>query len=77
MKSVITGATGLIGMRLAQDLDQPTILSRNTERAQRLMPGAQAVGWAPERKQRRSVRSRGETWCFTSLASRGVGALER
>ena len=50
MKSVITGATGLIGMRLAQDLDQPTILSRNTERAQRLMPGAQAVGWAPERE---------------------------
>ncbi|MEE2835100.1 MAG: TIGR01777 family oxidoreductase [Myxococcota bacterium] len=50
MKSVITGATGLIGMRLAQGLDQPTILSRNPERAQRLMPGAQAVGWAPERE---------------------------
>lgn len=48
MKAVITGATGFIGAYLLKHLEQPTVLTRNPERAAKKLPaGAKPVAWNP------------------------------
>ncbi len=51
MNVTITGATGLIGTKLVQALqergDGVTVLSRNPEKAQASLPGVEAVAWDP------------------------------
>jgi uncharacterized protein len=53
MRVTITGATGLIGRRIAGELtgrgDEVTVLSRNPEAARRRLGGVDAVAWDAER----------------------------
>ncbi|HIA20445.1 MAG TPA: TIGR01777 family protein [Planctomycetes bacterium] len=50
MSTVITGATGFVGRRLVQQVDQPVILSRNAERARQRFANTkvQAYDWNPD-----------------------------
>jgi uncharacterized protein len=48
MRALLTGATGLIGARLAGRLAQAVVLSRDPERARRRLGAAAAHAWAPE-----------------------------
>ena len=52
MRVTVTGATGLIGRRLAAELtdrgDEMTVLSRDPDGARRALPGVQAAAWDPE-----------------------------
>ena len=50
MSTVITGATGFVGRRLVQQVDQPVILSRNAERARQRFVDTkvQAYDWNPD-----------------------------
>src|SRR4051812_23219610 len=49
MRVTLTGATGLIGSRLAAALrergDEVTVLSRDPARARSALPGVEAVAW--------------------------------
>jgi uncharacterized protein (TIGR01777 family) len=47
MKALVTGATGFIGQRLLEQLDRPVVLSRDPDRAKRLLSrfGATAFRW--------------------------------
>ena len=47
MRALITGATGFIGQRLLQQIDEPVVLSRNPEHARRQIAGAEAHAWDP------------------------------
>jgi hypothetical protein len=48
MKAVLTGATGFIGAYLLKHLQQPTVLTRNPEKAAQKLPnGTRAVAWDP------------------------------
>jgi uncharacterized protein (TIGR01777 family) len=50
MRVTLTGATGLIGPKLVQGLqqrgDEVTVLTRNPDKARSALPGVQAVRWA-------------------------------
>ncbi|RME72967.1 MAG: TIGR01777 family protein [Planctomycetota bacterium] len=46
MKTLITGATGLIGRRLVAALEQPVVLSRDPARAEAAL-GVRAFAWSP------------------------------
>lgn len=48
MKTLITGATGLIGSALVPRLSQAVILGREPNAAREKFPGAEVFGWAPE-----------------------------
>ncbi|MFT3843374.1 MAG: TIGR01777 family oxidoreductase [Myxococcaceae bacterium] len=48
MKTLLTGATGLIGQKLLERLGPSIVLSRNPERARRSMGGAEVAAWDPE-----------------------------
>ncbi|NMB75862.1 MAG: TIGR01777 family protein [Myxococcales bacterium] len=48
MKTLVTGATGLIGSALLPRLERAVILSREPDAARQKFPGAEAFGWAPE-----------------------------
>lgn len=48
MKTLLTGATGLIGRELVARLGGAVVLSRDPERARRTLPGVEAHAWAPE-----------------------------
>jgi len=48
MKTLLTGATGLIGKELVGRLEGALVLSRDPEQARRRLPGVQAHAWAPE-----------------------------
>jgi hypothetical protein len=48
MKTLLTGATGLIGRELVGRLEQAVVLSRDPEQARRRLPGVEAHLWAPE-----------------------------
>ena len=51
MRVTVTGATGLLGIRLVRELtrrgDEVTVLSRSPERARAALDGVQAVEWDP------------------------------
>jgi len=51
MKALVTGATGFVGARLLRLLDQPTVLSRDAERARRSLGSlaASVFPWDPLR----------------------------
>jgi hypothetical protein len=49
MRTLVTGATGLIGRRLLQRLQRPVVLSRNPGGARELGTG-EAYAWSPERQ---------------------------
>jgi uncharacterized protein (TIGR01777 family) len=49
MRALVTGATGFVGRRLLQDLDHPVVLSRDPERARKLLgDSADVFDWDPE-----------------------------
>lgn len=49
MRALVTGATGLIGRRLVEQLDAPVVLSRNPESARaKLQASVRAWPWRPE-----------------------------
>jgi uncharacterized protein (TIGR01777 family) len=48
MKTLLTGATGLIGRELVGRLEEPVVLSRDAERARKRLAGVEAHTWAPE-----------------------------
>lgn len=48
MKTLVTGATGLIGRALVGRLESTVILSRDPEQATSSLPGVEAHPWAPE-----------------------------
>ncbi len=48
MKTLVTGATGLIGSALVPRLERAVILSREPDAARGKFPGAEAFGWTPE-----------------------------
>jgi len=45
MRALISGATGFIGRRLVNAIDQPVVLSRNPASARRALGDAEAFGW--------------------------------
>jgi uncharacterized protein len=47
MRTLVTGATGLIGRRLVERLERPVVLSRNAQSA-RALGAAATYGWLPE-----------------------------
>jgi uncharacterized protein (TIGR01777 family) len=47
MRALITGATGFIGQRLLQQIDEPVVLSRNPEKVRRQFAGVEAHAWDP------------------------------
>lgn len=52
MRALVTGATGFVGQRLLAQLEQPVVLSRNSQEAtQRLARfGARCVAWDPQQQ---------------------------
>lgn len=48
MRTLLTGATGLIGRALIARLENVVVLSRNPERAKRMFPAASSHAWEPE-----------------------------
>jgi uncharacterized protein (TIGR01777 family) len=48
MRTLATGATGLIGRELIGTLGSAVVLSRNPEHARRTLRGVEAHAWAPE-----------------------------
>jgi uncharacterized protein len=48
MRTLVTGATGLIGRALISRLENVVVLSRDPERAKRMFPAASSHAWAPE-----------------------------
>jgi uncharacterized protein len=48
MKTLLTGATGLIGRELVGRLEKALVLSRDPEQARRRLPEVEAHAWAPE-----------------------------
>jgi uncharacterized protein (TIGR01777 family) len=49
MRALVTGATGFIGRRLVQLLEQPVVLTRDPQRAQQTLGAAvRAYAWNPE-----------------------------
>ena len=48
MKTLLTGATGLIGRELVGRVESPVALSRDPERARRRLPGVDVHAWNPE-----------------------------
>lgn len=48
MKTLLTGATGLIGRALVGRLEKAVVLSRAPEQARRKLPVVEAHAWAPE-----------------------------
>ncbi|MBL9091359.1 MAG: TIGR01777 family oxidoreductase [Planctomycetaceae bacterium] len=55
MRAVVTGATGFVGRRLLEFIDEPIVLSRDAERARKtlgsLAPTAKFHAWDPLREQ--------------------------
>lgn len=47
MRALITGATGFIGQRLLQRIDEPVVLSRNPDQVRRQLAGVEAYAWDP------------------------------
>jgi len=48
MRTLVTGATGLIGLRVVERLGRAVVLSRDPEQARRALPAAEAYPWVPE-----------------------------
>jgi uncharacterized protein len=48
MKTLLTGATGLVGKELVGRLESAAVLSRDPDQARRRLPGVEAHPWAPE-----------------------------
>ena len=48
MKTLLTGATGLIGREVVGRLESAVVLSRDPEQARRRLPGLEVHTWAPE-----------------------------
>lgn len=48
MKTLLTGATGLVGRELVGRLERAVVLSRDPEQARRRLPGVEAYPWDPE-----------------------------
>jgi uncharacterized protein len=48
MKTLLTGATGLIGRELVRSLESAVVLSRYPEQVARRLAGVQAHAWSPE-----------------------------
>lgn len=47
MRALITGATGFIGQRLLEQIDEPVVLSRHPENVRRFSAGAEVYAWEP------------------------------
>ncbi|HWA97201.1 MAG TPA: TIGR01777 family oxidoreductase [Pirellulales bacterium] len=47
MRALVTGATGFIGRRLLESIDDPVVLSRNPERSKAMLDGASLYRWDP------------------------------
>ena len=48
MRTLVTGATGLIGRALLNRLGNAVVLTRNPERAKHIVPKVEAHAWSPE-----------------------------
>ena len=48
MRTLVTGATGLIGRALLNRLGHAVVLTRNPERAKHIVPKVEAHAWSPE-----------------------------
>lgn len=48
MRTLVTGATGLIGRNLVKALESPVVLSRNPENAKRALNVSETYAWEPE-----------------------------
>jgi uncharacterized protein len=50
MRAIVTGGTGFVGRRLLSKLQQPVVLSRNADRAQKNLEklGPRVFGWDPQ-----------------------------
>jgi uncharacterized protein (TIGR01777 family) len=48
MRTIVIGATGLIGTELIQRLGSAIVLSRDPERARQRLPAVEAHAWSPE-----------------------------
>ena len=48
MRTLITGATGLIGRHVITNIQDPVVLSRNPSEARRSLGGVDTYGWSPE-----------------------------
>jgi uncharacterized protein (TIGR01777 family) len=48
MRTLVTGATGLIGKELIERLQEAVVLSRDPERAKQRFPTAEVYAWSPE-----------------------------
>jgi uncharacterized protein (TIGR01777 family) len=47
MRTLVTGATGLVGKALVPRLEGAVVLSRDPEHARRALPGVEAHAWSP------------------------------
>lgn len=48
MRALITGATGFIGRKLVRALDNPVVLTRDPQKAKRLLGVTKAYAWEPQ-----------------------------
>ena len=48
MKALVTGATGLVGRRLVQELERATVLGRDPTRARAILGDVTAFAWQPQ-----------------------------
>ncbi len=47
MRALITGATGFVGRRLLERIDEPVVVTRNPETARQKLDGAEIHAWDP------------------------------
>ncbi|MBI4042072.1 MAG: TIGR01777 family protein [Deltaproteobacteria bacterium] len=50
MRALVTGATGFIGRRLLRQLTNPVVLSRNPEKAKKILGSVEVYRWIPDQE---------------------------
>jgi uncharacterized protein YbjT (DUF2867 family) len=73
MRTLVTGATGLIGRQLLRSIENPVVLSRQPSEARRRFGPVEAYLWAPEAGPAPSQALRGVEAVF-NLATRKTSA---
>lgn len=80
MRTLVTGATGLIGRQLFRNIENPVVLSRQPSEAQRRLGHVETYLWEPEARPAPSEALRGVEAVFNLAASRfrkGAGTARK